>query len=125
MIVLDSSALVALLLREPGHEMVAGRLAEAAVSAVNISEVLARMSRENISPRALLPRLLQLGTSIVAFDAAQAVIASEIRERARGLGMGLADCCCLALAIHRGTPVMTADRAWNGLEVDLQIVMIR
>ena len=125
MIVLDSSALVALLLREPGHGTVAGRLAEACVSAVNISEVLARMSREGIAPRALLSRLAALGPSIVAFDQAQAVLASEMREQARSHGIGLADCCCLALAQLRNVPVMTADRAWKELNLSVEIVLIR
>jgi PIN domain nuclease of toxin-antitoxin system len=125
MIVLDSSALMAFLLREPGHDVVATSVAEAIVSTVSLSEVLARMSRERIASRQLLPRLTETGMSIVDFDQDHALIASELRESARKLGMGLADCCCLALAIVRRAPVLTADRAWLQLGLKLDIRLIR
>lgn len=124
MIVLDASALMALLLREPGSEIVAERISESAMSAVNLAEVLARMSRERVAPRALVPKLDALGLTIVDFDQPQAVIVSEIREFARGEGVGLGDCCCMALALHQAWPVLTADRIWTklGLQIDVQLI---
>ena len=125
MIVLDTSALAAFLRREPGHEVVASHWAEACISAVNLSETLARMAREGIEPRALEQRLEDLGLGVIDFDRAQAVIASEIREHARSFGVGLADCCCLALALHMALPVLTADRPWLKLGVGVQVTLIR
>lgn len=125
MIVLDASALTAMLLGEPGQDTVAERIAEAAISAVNLAEVLTRLSRDQILPRTLVPRLTDLGLAIAEFDQAQAVLASEIRDHARSQGLGLADCCCLALAMHRALPVLTADRAWATLGLDLDIRLIR
>lgn len=125
MTVLDTSALVAFLRREPGHEMVASRWAEARISAVNLSETLARMARDGIDPRALRHRLDELGLGVVDFDPAQAVIAGEIREHARRYGVGLADCCCLALALHMALPVLTADRPWLSLGFGVQVTLIR
>jgi ribonuclease VapC len=124
-IVLDTSALTAFLRREPGHELVASRWAEACMSAVNLSETLARMSREGIEPRTLEQRLDNLGLGVIDFDRAQAVIASEIREHARNLGVSLGDCCCLALALHMALPVLTADRPWLKLDVGVQVTLIR
>lgn len=40
MIVLDASAVLALLFREPGHEEVAARIRGSCLSTVNLSEVL-------------------------------------------------------------------------------------
>jgi PIN domain nuclease of toxin-antitoxin system len=57
MIVVDASALMALLLREPGSDAVAERISESAISTVNLAEVLARMWREQISPRTLVAKL--------------------------------------------------------------------
>ncbi len=124
MIVLDASALMALLLSEPGKEAVAERVAEGAISAVNLAEVLARMARERISSRLLVPKLEALGLSVVEFDQPQAVIVSDIREHARSYGVGLADCCCIALALHRACPVMTTDRVWTrlGFEIDVRLI---
>jgi PIN domain nuclease of toxin-antitoxin system len=124
-IVLDTSALVALLCREPGHEVVASHWAEACISVVNLSETLARMAREGVEPRALKQHLDDLGLGIIDFDPAQAVIAGEIREHARSHGVGLADCCCLALALHMARPVLTADRPWLRLGLGVQVTLIR
>jgi PIN domain nuclease of toxin-antitoxin system len=124
-IVLDTSALVALLRREPGHEVVASHWARACISAVNLSETLARMAREGIEARALKQQLDDLGLAIIDFDAAQAVIAGDLRELARSHGVGLADCCCLALARHMVSPVLTADRAWESLGSGVQVKLIR
>ena len=125
MIVIDSSALLAFLLREPGHEIVTAQLAQASMSTVNFSEVLARMSRENIAPRTLGPKLLELGLTLVEFDPPQAVIASEIRESARTHGIAMSGCCCIALAMHQAMPVLTADRAWTSLGFDVDVQLIR
>ncbi len=125
MIVLDASALIALLLAEPGRETVEEHIATTAISAVNLAEVLARTSRERISSRILLPKLDALGLTIVDFDPPQAVVVSDIREYARGHGVGLADCCCIALAMSRAWPVLTADRIWTTLGFDIDIRLIR
>jgi PIN domain nuclease of toxin-antitoxin system len=125
MIVIDASALIALLLDEPGQQAVEQHIGTAAISTVNLAEVLARASRERISSRILLPKLEALGLTIVDFDQPQAVIASDIRARARGYGLGLADCCCIALAMNRAWPVLTADRAWASLGFDIDIRLIR
>lgn len=125
MIVLDASAVMAYLLREAGHEVVAAVLEHSAISAVNLSEVLARLYREGIEPRELAGRLAGAGVTVVDFDSAQAVLASKLREDARRQGMGLADCCCLALALHKALPVVTADRAWHKLGIDVEIRLIR
>jgi PIN domain nuclease of toxin-antitoxin system len=124
-IVLDTSALVALLRREPGHEVVASHWATACISAVNLSETLARIAREGIEPRAIKQQLDDLGLGVIDFDPAQAVTAGEIREHARGYGVGLADCCCLALALHMALPVLTADRPWLRLGLGIQVTLIR
>jgi len=124
-IVLDSSALIAFLRREPGHEVVASRWSEVCISTVNLSEVLARMSREGASPSALSQQLAGLGLVAIEFNVAQAVLAGEIREKARKFGVGLGDCCCLALALHRTLPILSADRPWLKLGLAIQISLIR
>ena len=125
MIVLDASALLVLLLKEPGHEKVAGRLTESLISTVNLSEVLARLVRHGVYPEETHPRITELGITVVNFDQTQAVIAGSIRENLRAAGLGLADCCCLALALHEQLPVLTADRIWKSLGLALDIELVR
>jgi ribonuclease VapC len=125
MIVLDASALLVMLLKEPGHEKVAQRVPQSLISAVNFSEVLARLVREGLSPDEASPRLTELGLTVISFDQTQATIAASIREHARASGLGLADCCCLALALTEGLPVLTADRIWATLGLFVPIELVR
>jgi PIN domain nuclease of toxin-antitoxin system len=47
-VVLDASALLALLNREPGHEEIARTISHAAISAVNLSEVTAKLAESGM-----------------------------------------------------------------------------
>ena len=58
-------------------------------------------------------------------SAAQASAAGLLRRMTRAQGLSLGDCCCLALALERGARVMTADRAWAGLDLGVEIEVIR
>jgi ribonuclease VapC len=125
MIVIDASALLALLLKERGQDKVAARLSGSVMSAVNLSEVFARLVRHGIFPEELHPKIGELGITAVSFDLDQAIIAASIWDTARAAGLGLADCCCLALALRDNLTVLTADKVWQSLGLPLNIELIR
>jgi ribonuclease VapC len=125
LIVLDTSALLAFLLGEKGQQRVATELSRSVMSTINLSETLARMIPHGIDPRALRVQLDTAGIRFVDLDAAQAVVVAEIRDRMRRRGIGIADCCCLALGLHIAVPVLTADRAWSQLGLGVQVDLIR
>ncbi len=50
---------------------------------------------------------------------------AKLYPQTRNRGLSLADRACLALALDKGWPVMTADRAWAGLDIDVEVEMIR
>ena len=66
-----------------------------------------------------------LHLEIVDFDRSQAVIAGELRAATRPAGLSFGDRACLALAVSRQLKVLTADRAWANLAVDLSIELLR
>ena len=125
MIVLDASALLALSLGEPGAEHVADVLADAVISAVNLCEVLTRLADLGADPRQAAQDIAARELPVIAFDPAQAILAAVLRPATRHLGLSLGDRCCLALAIARKARVVTADRAWAGLDVGVGIDVIR
>lgn len=123
-VVLDASALLAVLRREPGREVVEPLLARATVSAVNYSEVIKKSVEAGGKAgetRALL-RLMDL--VVVAFDEPQAVAAGALFEHTRNMGLSFADRACLGLGLARHWPVVTAERkfAEAGLPVEVRLI---
>jgi PIN domain nuclease of toxin-antitoxin system len=59
------------------------------------------------------------------FTAAKAELAARLWDTTRHYGLSLADRACLALAMERELPVLTADRAWSGLDITLEIRVVR
>ena len=123
-VVLDASALLAVLRREPGREVVEPLLVGAAVSAVNYSEVIKKsveLGGKASETRALL-RLMDL--VVFAFDEPQAVAAGALFEQTRMLGLSFADRACLGLGIAHRWPVVTAEQkfAEAGLPVEVRLI---
>ncbi len=125
MIVLDASALLCLLFREPGFEQVAAHIRDACISAVNLAEVLGRFVRDGHDADAVRTRIERLSLPVVDFDSVQATIAASLVRRGRSAGLSLGDRACLALAIHRRLPAMTADRAWRDVDHGVEVVVVR
>ncbi len=125
MIVLDASALLAYLHKEPGWERVQLALHDACIGAVNWSEVAQKIAMKRMDVGTVRLLLEELGLCIVNFSAEEAEIAARLWEKNRQHGLSLADRACLALATRLGIPVLTADRVWSELETDMVIQVIR
>lgn len=124
-VVLDPSALLALLQGEPGAERWEGVVEDAVISAVNLSEVVAKLADAGMLEEDIRAALDPLGLEVVQFDAAQAYRAGLLRPATRPLGLSLGDRACLALAISRGLPVLTADQAWKTLQLGVEVRVMR
>ena len=125
MIVLDASALLALLFSEEGADVVAPVLAESVMSTVNMAEVLGRFTRDGHDSNLVRRGLLRSPVEWVDFDTTQATLAASLLPATRAMGLSLGDRACLALALQRGRAAMTADRAWHKLRVGVEIHLIR
>ena len=124
-VVFDSSALLAIVFREDGAVAAERRLSGGIVSAVNASEVIARLVDYGMSGEDARNELLNFGLEIRPFDTALAVAAGQLRAATREKGLSLGDRACVALAILEQAGVVTADRAWAGLDLDVQVELIR
>ena len=113
--VLDSSAVLAVILEEPGADSVEALLPGAKVSAVNLGEVAAKL-RDLGMPEATVETVLgglQIDVRIHDWDAALA--SGFLRPATRSAGLPLGDRACLALAAALGLPAVTADRSWQSV----------
>lgn len=123
--VLDASALLALLRREPGESVVRSALPHAAIGAVNLHEVAAKLIQHGLDPAETRQLLYNLRLAVVPFDESLALEASDLVAISRSSGLSLGDRACLALARRLGVPAVTADRAWKMLRVGIPVTLIR
>jgi PIN domain nuclease of toxin-antitoxin system len=123
--VLDASAILALVNDEPGATVVQETLPDAAVSAVNLSEVIAKLSEIGMPPEDIAGALDGLGLVVHDFDREDARTAGMLRPATKKLGLSLGDRACLALAMRLGAPAFTTERGWRSLKLGVKIQVVR
>jgi PIN domain nuclease of toxin-antitoxin system len=123
--VLDASAILAFLFDEPGGERVAEALGTAVVSSVNLSEVVAKLIDRGRSEKDAATIVVGMPCAVASFDLGLGLRAGALWANPRRLGLSLGDRACLALAERERLPVLTADRAWIGLDIGVDIRLIR
>lgn len=124
--VLDSSAILAVVNAEPGHEKLTGDLLTHAVaSTVNLAEVHAKLlSRGWPSDLAWQDANGPIDEAI-PFEPEHARIAGDLVSATRHLGLSLGDRACLALALALNAPVYTTDKSWKSLKLKIPIHVLR
>lgn len=124
-VVLDASAVLAVLQKEPGAEKVLPRLPAAVICAVNFAEVVTRLSQAGDDLSQVLPDLHNLIRDIRPFDVRQAEAVGMLTPLTRSSGLSLGDRACLTLGKMLNLPVMTADQSWAKLDVGVTVEVIR
>jgi ribonuclease VapC len=124
-VVLDASALLAIVFGEPGEERALEIVERGMVSTVNLSEAAAKMNERGLDEGETERLLGALGFDLAAFGEAEAYAAGRLRAATRGAGLSFGDRACLALALREALPVATADRAWTTLDLGVSVELIR
>jgi ribonuclease VapC len=124
-VVLDASAVLAMLQDEPGADVVAGVLTRGCIASVNATEVLTRLIDRGAPAAIALATFEMLRLDVIAVDRDIAVAAATLRAPTRANGLSLGDRVCLALGQHLGATIFTADRAWSDANLGLDVRQIR
>jgi ribonuclease VapC len=124
-VVMDASALIARFRGETGAERVDALIEGAYVSAVNLAELVQRFVDLGSSDELIEEIVERLPCRVEALDRTAGVRAGLLRRQTRVRGLSLGDRACLELAVRLGLPVVTADRAWAGLDLTVEVVLIR
>jgi len=125
-IVLDASALLAVLNREPGAERLTPQLLSAAISStVNLAEVQSKLVSRGIKPDEAWEATISPIRESAVFTDEQAKIAGSLIARTSAFGLSIGDRACLALGIALKAPVYTADRSWKNLKLGVRIHLVR
>jgi PIN domain nuclease of toxin-antitoxin system len=125
-IVLDASALLAVLNREPGADRPTPELLSTATSStVNVAEVQSKLVSLGLATGDAWEATLSPIREATAFTAEHAEAAGNLITKTRALGLSLGDRACLALGIALRAPVHTADKSWKKLKLGVPIHVIR
>jgi ribonuclease VapC len=109
--VLDASAILALVLEEPGAQRVEAFLPGGMASAVNLGEVVAKLRDLGMEMESVDEIVAGMQLEVHGHDLTAALAAGHLRPMTRSAGLSLADRACLALAKTLHLPALTADRA--------------
>ena len=125
--VLDASAILAALFREPGGDVVEAHYERGIVSSVNLSEVAAKLSDRGMPGDEARELLSGLGLAVRPFDEELAYLAGALRDATRSSGLSLGDRACLALGLAEAVPVVTVDTKWAEVSeaVGVEVVLAR
>ena len=124
-VVVDASAILAVIFAEKGADVVIPRLSGALLSCVNLAEVTTRVIDSGRSLEDTLYDIARLPLRIVDFDAGQAHITASLRPATKPLGLSLGDRACLALGLSRQAAILTGDRDWRKLKIGAEIIVFR
>jgi PIN domain nuclease of toxin-antitoxin system len=124
-VVLDASAVLAVLNQETGAEVVMDRLPGSMMSLVNAVEVGTKLVDGGMTIEAAREAMDLLEIAMVELDKPLAETTIRLRQKTRAVGLSLADRACLALALQEKAVAVTADRIWAGLDVGCEIELIR
>jgi ribonuclease VapC len=125
-VVLDASAILALLLEEPGADKLTDEIVDRAVaSTVNLVEVQTKLVQRGYDPDEAWEDVLDQVASAEPYTIEQAKTADTLVGATRPLGLSLGDRSCLALAISLNAEVYTTEKLWKNLKLGIPIHVIR
>jgi PIN domain nuclease of toxin-antitoxin system len=124
-VVLDASAVLAILGGEAGADQVIPFLGESAISTVNLAEVHGKLVSRGVPRNEAWKAVLSLVREVIDFDLQQSKLVGELLAETHSLGLSLGDRACLALGAVLKAPVYTTDRAWKPLKVGVEIRVLR
>jgi PIN domain nuclease of toxin-antitoxin system len=126
-ILLDTSALIALLNQEPGCKMVEEILVNSAISSVNLCELISILAKHNLLESEIEAITSDVVPEIIPFCKDIAIKAGKLTKISSQYGLSLGDRACIATAEYCGMDVYSTDKIWSKLDdkVQINIVIIR
>jgi ribonuclease VapC len=123
---LDASAILAVLLNEPGGDYVFDQLNDSHISVVNLSEVYATLLDHGMTFDEAREIVDPLPFRIRTFRDSHAWQTAKLRPITKRFGLSLGDRACLTHAMLADLPVLTADRrmadAQEALNINIHLI---
>lgn len=95
------------------------------MTVANIAECTSKLLRLGWEAEQVETLLRDLEIGVIREDAGLGILAGEAHARTRDRGLSIGDALGLAAALREHRPVLTADRAWHAVPLDIPIVVVR
>jgi PIN domain nuclease of toxin-antitoxin system len=123
--VADASAVLAFARGEPGEKRVRNLRTSCVLSSINLMEAYSKLVRYDVPADQVQRFLRESFPSVIPLDRELAENSAVLHTRLNKLGISYADCACLSLGMQRKATVLTADRNWKQIELDVKVELIR
>jgi PIN domain nuclease of toxin-antitoxin system len=123
--ILDTSALLAALLNEPGNEQVFTVLDSSAISSVNLLETFGKLVQKGIPAAEARQAIESLALPVIEWGEEDVWASADTLSLAWQSGISMGDRICLVTARKYDAVALTADRKWIGLVPGVKIQLIR
>ncbi len=115
-VIADTSAIIAYLNFEPGADKVREFLPRIHLTMVNLAEIVAVVSRHQVSRAWVEERIFRVFPEHLPFDREQAYLCGALEAITRPKGLSLGDRACIAAGITNHWPVLTTESRWTEID---------
>jgi ribonuclease VapC len=123
--VADASAVLAFARGEKGEQRVAAVREYCIVSSLNLLEAFSKLVRYDMPAERVQQFLRESFPRVIPLDRELAELSAVFHAHTHKLGLSYADSVCLVLGKQRKATVLTADRDWKKLNVNVKVELIR
>ncbi len=123
--VADASAVLAFARGETGEKRVGAVRTKCIVSSLNLLEAFSKLVRYDMPADQVRHFLRESFPCVIPLDRELAEQSAVLHAKLCKLGISYADCACLSLGVQRKATVLTADRDWKKLDLDVKVELIR
>jgi len=126
-ILLDASAIIALIQKETGYKEVDDILPISSISTVNFAELVTSLVKKNVTTEDIDIIIDNIIPEIIPFSHEVSIKTGKLLSLTKPYGLSLGDRACIATALHHNKEIIyTADKAWANLDIpNLKIHLIR
>lgn len=122
---MDASAVLAVLRRERGADIVQQHVRGSLISSVNLAEIFYKTDADGADRERVERALMNMQLLEIPFGRDQAEIVASIYPMTIGSSVGFADRACLALAKSHGIPALTGDHDWLKHDIGVEVLLFR
>lgn len=122
---LDTSAIIALLKKEPGYEILEELISRSAISSVNLAELVSVLTRTGVLENEIDEIIKDIVPEIILFTEDIAIQTGKLIASTKEYGLSLGDRACIATGIILKLPIYSTDAIWSKLNLNCKINIIK